>query len=62
LALHGEPAFVADGARGGDFSAEGFGESFGLGNIFRCFDAAADGDDDGGLREVDGGFGFFEEV
>ena len=31
LALHGEPAFVADRARGGDFAAESFGERFGLG-------------------------------
>ena len=62
LALHGEPAFVADGTRGRDFSAEGFGEGFGLGDVFGGFDAAADGDDDGGLREVDGGFGFLEKI
>jgi sigma54-dependent transcription regulator len=62
LALHGEPAFVADGAGSGDFSAESFREGFGLGDIFGSFDAAAYGDDDGSLREVDGGLGFFEEV
>ena len=36
---------------GGGFSSEGFG----LGNVFRSFDATAD---DGRLREVDGGLGF----
>ena len=43
LALHRQPAFIADGARRGDFPADGFGERFGLRDVFRRFDAAADG-------------------
>src|SRR5438034_490702 len=44
LALHGEPAFVADGTRGSDFRAERFRQRFRLRNIFGSLDAAADGD------------------
>ena len=62
LAVHGEPAFVADGARGADFAAHELREFFGEGNIFRRFDAAADGNEDGRLREVDGLLGFAEKV
>src|SRR3989441_12466048 len=29
LALHGKPAFIADGPGGGDFAADGFGELLG---------------------------------
>ncbi len=62
LAVHGEPAFVADGARGADFAAHQFREFFGERNIFRGFDAAAYGDQDGRLREVHGLLGFAEQI
>ena len=61
LAIHGEPAFVADGARGAQFAAHGVREFFGQRNIFGSFDAAADTDEDGALREVDGLLGFAEK-
>src|SRR5689334_7505052 len=50
LALHRQPAFVADGARSRDFSAESFRERLGLRNIFRRLDAAADRHDERRLR------------
>ena len=55
LAVHGQPAFIADRARCGDFPAQRFGQGFSaLGNIFRGFDAAADGNEQRGLRQVHG--------
>src|SRR5450432_84537 len=62
LAVHGEPAVVADGAGGGEFSAEGGGELLGEVDVFLFLDAAAHGDDDFGLGEVDSLFGFLEPV
>src|SRR5580704_13539433 len=50
LAFHRKPAFIADRARGGDLSAERFGDGFGLRNIFGRLDAAANGDDERSLR------------
>ncbi len=61
LAVHGEPAGVADGARGRQFAAERLGELLGHLDVFLLFDAAADGDDDFGLREIDGLLGFLED-
>jgi hypothetical protein len=61
LAVHRKPAFVANRARRGDFAAHELGQLFGEGNIFGRFDAAADGDQDGRLREVDGLLGFAEK-
>src|SRR4029077_18844231 len=62
LAVHGEPAIVANGAGGGNLSAEGGGEPLREFNVFLFFDPAADGDDDFGLRQVDGLLGFLEPV
>src|ERR1700735_395300 len=62
LAVHGEPAFVANGARGANFSADEFGEFFDHGDIFRSFDAAADRNQNGSLCEVDGLFRFAEKL
>src|SRR5205823_10678672 len=62
LAFHREPAFIADGARGGDFRPKCFRERFRLRNVFPSFDAAANGDNKRCLREVDGGFGLFEQL
>src|ERR1700678_4020115 len=62
LAIHGEPAFVADRARGAEFAAHGFGQFFSERNIFRRLDAAADADKDWALREVDGLLGFAEKL
>src|SRR5262249_41052778 len=56
LALHGEPAFVADGTRGGNFRAQSLGDGFCLGNVFRSLDATTDSDDERGLGEVNCGF------
>src|ERR1700676_2017855 len=61
LTFHGKPTFVADRARGSDFTTERFGDGFGLRNIFRSLDAAADGHDEWRLAEIDGGFCFPEE-
>src|SRR4029077_17331021 len=58
LALHGEPAFVADWPRGRDFSAESFRKSLSLRNIFRRLDATADRDDQRRLCQIDSGFCF----
>jgi len=62
LPLHGEPAFIANRARRGDFAAQGFRERFGLRNIFGRFDAAPDSHDQRRLRQVHGGLRFFEEI
>src|SRR5439155_10221926 len=62
LALHGEPAFVANGTRCGDFTTQRFRERFGLWNILGRFDAAADGNNERRLRQVHGGFRFLEEI
>src|SRR5580692_7926955 len=62
LAVHGEPAFVADGARGADFAPHQFREFLGERNIFRGFDAAAYRDQDRRLCEVHGLLGFTEQV
>jgi hypothetical protein len=47
---------------GRDFRAEGLGQRLRLRNIFRRFDAAADGDDERRLGQIDGRFCFLEEV
>src|SRR5580693_3526006 len=62
LAVHGEPAFVANGARGADFASHELREFFRDGNIFRSFDATTDGDEDGSLREIHGLLGFAEQI
>src|SRR5262249_8991977 len=62
LALHGEPSLVADRTGCRDFRAEGFGDGFGLRDVFRRLDATTDGHDERSLGEIDGGFGFFKEV
>src|SRR5262245_18419133 len=61
LALHGEPAFVANRTRGRELRAHGPGQCFGLSYVFRDLDAAADGNDERRLGEVDGGFRFLEK-
>src|SRR5713101_4800836 len=43
LAVHGKPAFIADGPGRGDFAANGFSELLGQRNIFGRLDAASDG-------------------
>ena len=50
LALHGKPAVVADGARGGEFGAERLGELLDERDVLLLADAAADGDDDAARR------------
>src|SRR2546429_1407332 len=62
LALHGEPAFVANGTRCGDFTTQRFRERYGLWNILGRLDAAADGNYERRLRQVHGGFRFLEEI
>src|SRR6516165_9481562 len=62
LALHGDPAFITNGTRSGDFRAKGFRKCLRLRDIFRRLDAAANGDDERRLREVYGGFGFLEKL
>ena len=54
LALHGEPAVVADGAGGGELGSEGVGELLDDGDVVGVFDAAADADDERSSPEVDG--------
>src|SRR2546430_14823879 len=62
LALHGKPAFIANGARRGNFRAKSFRKRFRLRNVFGSFDAAADGNNERRLSEVDRGFGFLEKL
>src|SRR6185312_16149593 len=62
LAVHWEPARVADGTRRGNFAAEGICQSFGQLDVFLFFDSTADRDDDFGLRKIDRLFGFFERI
>jgi hypothetical protein len=47
LALHGQPAVVADGAGGGQFRAEGGGQLLDDREVGFFLDAAAYGDEDG---------------
>ena len=54
LTVHGEPAGIADGTRGGEFAAECVGELLSHFDVFLFFDAATDRHDDFGLREIDG--------
>src|SRR5258708_18174906 len=61
LAVHGKPALVADGARGGDFAADGLSRLLGKRDILGSFDAASDGHNDGRLREVHGLLGLAEK-
>src|SRR5437899_10308982 len=44
LALHGEPAAIANGARGGKLGAQGVGEFLNNRDIVLLFDAATHGD------------------
>ena len=60
LALHGQPAVVADGTRSGKLTAERFGELLRHLQILLLLDAAAHGDDDLGLRKVHRLLGFLE--
>src|SRR5258708_14986998 len=60
LAVHGMPAIVADGTRGGEIGAECVGQLLGDFDVFLFFDAAAYGHDHFGLGEVDGLLGFFK--
>src|SRR5712664_2936767 len=62
LALHREPAFIANRARGGDLAAKSFRERFGLRNIFGGFDAATDGHDERRLGQVYRRLRFFEDI
>src|SRR5271170_4231222 len=61
LAIEREPAVVADGARGSNFSAKRLGERLGDGEVFLLLDAASDGDDDLSLAKIDGLLGFLED-
>ncbi len=62
LAVHGQPAFIADRTRSRQFAAEQFGQFFRQRNIFRRLDAASDGHQDRRLRKVHGLLGFAEQV
>src|SRR5713226_7922562 len=62
LPLHREPAFIADRPRRSDLSTERFCERLRLRDIFRCFDAAADGHDQWSLRQIDGRLRFLEKL
>ena len=53
LAFHGEPPRVANGARSGELGAKRRGQLLRHGQMLLPFDAAADGDDSLGLRQVD---------
>ena len=61
LAIHGEPAGIANRARGGEFSAQSFGQLLGDVDVFLFLDAAAHGDNDLGLGQIDGLLGFLED-
>src|ERR1700689_5866033 len=60
LAVHGEPAGVADWGRGREFAAEGLRKLLGQFDVFLFLDAAAYGNNDFSLREIDGLLGFFK--
>src|SRR6476646_10596955 len=53
LALHRQPAGVADGTRGGEFRMQRLGELLRDGDLVLLLDAAADRDDALGLGEID---------
>src|SRR5580698_10006215 len=60
LAVHREPAGVADRARSSEIAAEGLRELLGQFDVFLLLDAATYGDNDFSLREIDGLLGFFK--
>src|SRR5579859_6258034 len=62
LAVHGQPAGVADWPRGRQLATESIGKLFGEINILLLFNSAADGDDDLRLAEVHRLLGFLEPL
>src|SRR5438105_15670235 len=62
LALHGKPAFIANGARRGNLRAKSYRKRFRLRNVFGSFDAAAHGNNERRQSEVDRGFDFREKL
>src|ERR1700722_16678185 len=54
LALHGQPAVIADGPRRSKLAAKRCGEFFHHGQVVLFLDTAAYGDDDRGGAEIDG--------
>ena len=62
LALHGEPAVVADRARGGEFGSKNLRQFFDNGQIVFFLDTATDGDDEFGGAQIDGALGFAERL
>ena len=62
LAVHGQPARIADGTRGRNLATESFGELLGNFDILLLFYAATDSDDNFGLGKINCLLCFFENL